>query len=93
MELSEIIELGETQTDKLAVLDLQLAEIFSIAMRARDNSALIGQSTGGGLSDILPKSLPHGLQYSISNEFYISHDGLEFEGTGVPVSIEKAFLL
>jgi len=67
------------------------AEIFSIAMRARDNSALIGQSTGGGLSDILPKSLPHGLEYSISNEFYISHDGLEFEGSGVPVAIEQPF--
>ncbi|MBU2972451.1 S41 family peptidase [Pseudoalteromonas sp. C2R02] len=67
------------------------AEIFSIAIRARDNSVLIGQSTGGGLSDILPKSLPHGLQYSISNEFYISHDGLEFEGSGVPVAIEKPF--
>jgi len=67
------------------------AEIFSIAMRARNNIILIGQSTGGGLSDILPKSLPHGLQYTISNEIYISHDGLEFEGTGVPVTIEKPF--
>lgn len=175
MELSEIIEQGETQADKIALLDLQLneiftdlkdtqglmidarfngggddfvsqkiisylienkihayskqarlgdartalqkveilpqgtfsyikpialltsadtssaAEIFSIAMRARDNSVLIGKSTGGGLSDILYKSLPHGLQYGISNEIYISHDGLEFEGTGVPVAIEKPF--
>jgi len=68
------------------------AEIFSIAMRARENTALIGQSTAGGLSDMLPKSLPHGLQYSISNEIYISHDGFEFEGDGVPVKIEKPFL-
>jgi carboxyl-terminal processing protease len=67
------------------------AEAFSIAMRARDNTILIGQSTGGGLSDILFKSLPHGLQYGISNEIYISHDGLEFEGEGVPVNIAQPF--
>lgn len=67
------------------------AEAFSVAMRARDNAALIGQSTGGGLSDILFKSLPHGLQYGISNEIYISHDGLEFEGEGVPVNIAQPF--
>lgn len=67
------------------------AEIFALAMRERENTILIGEASGGGFSDILPKSLPHELNYTLSNEYYVSVDGEEFEGLGVPVDIEQPF--
>lgn len=67
------------------------AEVFAMSMREREKTILVGEATGGGFSDILPKTLPHGLIYSISNEFYLTPAGEEFEGLGVPVNIEQAF--
>ena len=67
------------------------AEIFAMSMRQRANTVLVGEATGGGLSDGLDKSLPHGTAYSLSNEFYLTPDNEEFEGVGVPVDIEQAF--
>jgi carboxyl-terminal processing protease len=67
------------------------AEVFAISMRERDNTILIGEATGGGLSDSLPKTLPHGLEFSLSNEFYMTPKGELFEGVGVPVGIEQKF--
>lgn len=66
-------------------------EIFAISMRQRPNTALIGEATAGGFSNSLVKSLPHGTQYSLSNEFYLTPDNEEFEGVGVPVDIGQAF--
>ncbi|NQZ12402.1 MAG: S41 family peptidase [Algicola sp.] len=86
---------GTVFTGPIAVLTSattsSAGEIFSIAMRARPNTVLVGETTGGGLSDMLPKTLPHGLFFTLSNEIYISHDGQEFEGSGVPVDIQSAF--
>ncbi len=67
------------------------AETFAIAIKARTNSLLIGEDSAGGLSDILPLSLPHGLNYSLSNEYYLSADGEEWEGVGVPVDQQQPF--
>jgi C-terminal processing protease CtpA/Prc len=62
-----------------------------MAMRERDNTILVGEATSGGFSDMLEKSLPHGLKFSLSNEFYLTPSGEEFEGSGVPPDIEQAF--
>lgn len=67
------------------------AETFAMAIKARTNSQLIGEDSAGGLSDILPLSLPHGLNYSLSNEFYLSVNGDEWEGAGVPVDQQQPF--
>ena len=67
------------------------AEILAMTMRERANTVLVGEATGGGFSDILFKSLPHGLTFGLSNEFYVTPSGEEFEGTGVPVNIEQDF--
>jgi len=67
------------------------AEVFALAMRERTNTYLIGERSAGGLSDQLPKSLPHGLFYTLSNEFYVSATGEVHEGLGVPVDIEQPF--
>lgn len=68
------------------------AEILALAMLARPDSVLIGESTGGGLSDALTKILPHGLVFTLSNEYYYAPNGDLFEGVGVPVEIEAAFM-
>lgn len=65
------------------------AEIFSMSMRERNNTVLIGEATAGGFSDTLPKTLPDGTEYTLSNEFYITPAQEAFEGSGVPVNIEQ----
>lgn len=67
------------------------AETFSLAMRERPLTILVGEATAGGFSDQLVKTLPHGLLYTLSNEYFSSVDAEEFEGLGVPVDIEQAF--
>ncbi len=67
------------------------AETFSLAMRERSETVLIGEATAGGFSDQLIKTLPHGLLYTLSNEYFLSVNGEEFEGVGVPVDIEQPF--
>jgi C-terminal processing protease CtpA/Prc len=67
------------------------AETFAMSMRQRANTTLVGEATAGGFSDGLDKVLPHGTEFSLSNEFYLTPDNEEFEGVGVPVDIEQAF--
>ncbi|GLR71598.1 S41 family peptidase [Agaribacter marinus] len=91
-----VTPVGETILDKpTAILTSSstssAAESFALSMREHDKSILVGEATAGGLSDTLPKSLPHGTIYSISNEFYLSVDGISYEGLGIPVGIEQAF--
>jgi carboxyl-terminal processing protease len=63
------------------------AEVFALSMRNRPNTVLIGEATGGALSDTLSKRSTGGLKFTLSNEFYISPQGEWFEGRGVPVNI------
>jgi len=67
------------------------AETFALGMRERPQTTLLGEATGGGLSDILPKMLPNGVHYTLSNEFYLSPEGELFEGVGIPVDEEHTF--
>lgn len=62
-----------------------------MAVRERENTVLIGEATGGGLSDTLLKFLPHGTVFTLSNEFYLTPNRESFEGVGVPVSVEQNF--
>ena len=67
------------------------AENLTMAMRERENTVIIGETTAGGFSDQLVKTLPSGTVFTLSNEFYVSVTGEEFEGVGIPVDIERAF--
>jgi C-terminal processing protease CtpA/Prc len=67
------------------------AEIFALAMRERENTVIVGERSAGGLSDQLMKTLPHGMLYTLSNEFYLSAAGESYEGVGIPVDIEQPF--
>lgn len=64
------------------------AEIFAIAMRALDQVTVMGEPTGGGLSDILDITLPNGWSFGLSNQEYVTESGQQFEKIGVPPDIE-----
>ena len=68
------------------------AEVLALALRALPQVKLIGEPSGGGLSDALPRRTPGGLRFTLSNEFYLSPRGEWFEGRGVPVDIEAPFM-
>ncbi|MFK8082121.1 MAG: S41 family peptidase [Granulosicoccus sp.] len=67
------------------------AEVFTLAMREVADARLVGEATQGIFSDILPKSLPNGITFTMSSEYYFSADGEFLEDQGVPVDVEAAF--
>ncbi|MCX8210810.1 MAG: S41 family peptidase [Lewinella sp.] len=48
----------------------------------------IGSRTSGAVSDALPKQLPNGWFFSLSNEVYLDNQGKCYENIGVPVDYE-----
>ena len=65
------------------------AELFLIALKARNNVTFIGESSYGAFSDALIKALPKGWGITLSNEFYSDSEGQSYEFVGVHV--EHAF--
>jgi hypothetical protein len=63
------------------------AEIFTMAMRDLPQVTVMGENTGGGLSDILGVSLPNGWKFGLSNQEYATSDGSIYEATGIPPEI------
>lgn len=60
------------------------AEIFTMALREMPQVTVMGETTGGGLSDILGTTLPNGWLLGLSNQDYRTPDGTSFEGRGLP---------
>lgn len=79
--LNPVILLTSTST-------LSAAEVFSMTMTNLSHVDLIGETTQGEFSDILTKTLPSGINFGLSNEYYITADGDWLEGQGVPVDVE-----
>ncbi|MDO6567058.1 S41 family peptidase [Alteromonas sp. 1_MG-2023] len=65
------------------------AEVFLLALQARDNVSIIGENSSGAFSDALTKALPNGWGMTLSNESYIAPEGKSFEFVGIPV--DEAF--
>lgn len=63
------------------------AEIFTMAMREMPNVTVMGEPTGGGLSDIHGITLPNGWRFGLSNQEYRTNAGELFEAIGVPPDI------
>jgi len=78
-----------SQPTVLLISDLtgSAAEIFTIAMREIPQVTVMGEPTGGGLSDIHGITLPNGWQFGMSNQEYLTNAGELFEGVGVPPDI------
>ena len=64
------------------------AEIFALSMNAMPNVTSFGESTAGGLSDILGARLPNGWTATMSNELYLAVNGVSYEGRGIPADVE-----
>lgn len=58
-------------------------EIFVIAMRALPHITQLGEPTNGILSDELFKSLPMDWEFTLSNEVYYDHMGVNHEVKGI----------
>ena len=67
------------------------AEIFTLIMRERPNTTLIGESTAGALSDILESRVTSPIHFGLSNEWYFTPDGTWFERQGIPADIHVPF--
>jgi C-terminal processing protease CtpA/Prc len=67
------------------------AETFTMIMDEMPNVTLIGETTHGAFSNVLEWTLPNGFNIGMSNEFYLTPDGVWYEGTGIPVDIEVPF--
>ena len=63
------------------------AEIFTMCMRSMPHVTTVGMATEGALSDVLSKTLPNGWEVGLSNEIYVDHLGVSYEGPGIPPQI------
>ena len=68
------------------------AEILTLALRTLPNVQLIGEPTEGILSDELYRTLPIGVEFSLSNEIYKAADGEIYESRGIPPDIAAPFM-
>lgn len=59
------------------------AEIFTMGTMSLTNFRRIGQKTKGILSDALPKRLPNGWEFTLSNEIYTTTGGQNLENIGI----------
>lgn len=64
------------------------AETFAIVMADQPNVRVMGERTAGELSDMLFKTMPNGLVFSLSNESYKNEANELFEFVGIPVDIQ-----
>ena len=67
------------------------AEIFTLIMRERPETTIMGTRSSGGLSDVLEFTLPNGWLLGLSYQEYLSAQGEVFEGIGIPPDIFVEF--
>jgi carboxyl-terminal processing protease len=60
------------------------AETFTLAMSQLAQTTLLGRNTSGAFSDVLPRSLPNGWFFTLSNEVYAAPNGTVYEMVGIP---------
>ena len=72
-------------------LTFSAAETLVMYLRPLPNVTIIGERTGGGLSDRLTRELPNGWIFSLSHQKRLTADGQLYEGRGLPPDIEAPF--
>lgn len=63
-------------------------EIMAMSAMQLNHVTRVGSHTNGALSDALPKQLPNGWHFTLSNEIYTDRKGVLYENIGIPVDIE-----
>lgn len=66
-------------------LTMSAGEVFILGLAARKQVTIIGEASNGGFSDSLPKQLPNGWSFALSNERYLDTEGVSHEYKGYPV--------
>ena len=69
-------------------MSVSAAESFAMYMRPLPSVTTVGEATNGALSDMLEKPLPNGWTFYTSNEIYVDHEGVCYEGKGIPPDME-----
>jgi len=59
------------------------AEIFTLAALQLPQVTLVGERTNGAFSDVLGRRLPNFWQFGLSNEYYLSPNGTNYEMVGI----------
>lgn len=67
------------------------AEVFTLAIRQLRGAMLVGEASAGSFSDELPKSLPNGILYTLSSEYFFDVNDEFYEDRGIPVDVEVPF--
>lgn len=73
-------------------LTMSAGEILLIGLAARDKVTIIGEASNGGFSDSLPKQLPNGWSFALSNERYLDFESKNHEYSGYPVAQQHEYL-
>lgn len=68
-------------------ITISAGEIALLSLRPYPNVTHVGARTRGALSDVLGKVLPNGWSLSLSNEAYLDHEGVSWEGRGIEPQI------
>ena len=68
-------------------ITVSAGEIALLSLRPYSNVTHVGTATRGALSDVLAKVLPNGWSLSLSNEIYLDHQGVSWEGRGIDPEI------
>jgi len=76
---------------RLLISDLPLSagETFTEALMGRAPAPTrIGSTTQGAFSDDMERTLSNGWTFTLGNEEYLAHDGQNYEGVGIPPSLQ-----
>ncbi|MCB1633513.1 MAG: hypothetical protein KDI51_02930, partial [Xanthomonadales bacterium] len=68
-------------------ITVSAGEIAVLSLRAFPQVVHAGMPTRGALSDILSKNLDEGWSLNLSNEIYLDHEGVSWEGRGIPPTL------
>lgn len=69
---------------------LSAADAFAMIIKDIPSVTLLGEHTYGIFSDMLGKMLPNGWEFYLSNERYLSSEGINYEQKGIYPDIELA---
>ncbi|GAB5521225.1 MAG: hypothetical protein RhofKO_34760 [Rhodothermales bacterium] len=65
-------------------------DVQALVLKDLPNVTLVGEPTAGAFSNALPRTLPNGWTLRLSNERYVSRDGMQYEQQGVPPDVAVA---
>jgi len=60
------------------------AEWFALAMKALQNTIIVGDTTAGCFSPKIERELPNGWSFSLSSKVVVSASMVQYEGFGIP---------